>query len=834
MKVVHHLHRYTPLFSFGLLVLVFFYILFFSPVRTLGSASDNLGGWVWSDTIGWISLNCLNDGTCGTSAYGVNADTGTGVLSGYAWSDNVGWVSFNSADLSGCPSGTCSARLSGNALQGWARALAPVASGGGSSSSLVARYEFEWNAYDSNPASTLNGTVSGSPTYTDGPTGFGEAVTTSSGNYIYLPETPFDFEKTNPFSVAVWFKSNYAGNYGAIFDKLSNASPYPGFALLFNYPAPLNTGKLSLMLGAAPTPSTLINVATPAGYNDGVWHHVVVTYDGSASSSGVKFYIDGSAVSTTATGGPLGTSALNNVTPDIGRYFRSDTYPFVGSIDDLQIFNKALSASEASQVMAALPSGSFVGLDATSSAATAALSSASSVTFSHTIANKSNRILVVGTEVEDDANCTISTVTYGGQALTKINEISVGTSMRMCSGLWYLLNPSVGSANIVVTATKVVRGITAGGTSLYNVAQTSPEAQNTNSIESGVTSSLTTSITTISSRAWLVDAVGTGDSSALFNPTSGQTKRYEFTSTGAAKGAGGTKYIPNAGATSVTWTHSGTPTRIAYAVAAFAPAVSSSGGGSGGGGSDPQAGGWDGWISLSGSSPSYGPTKSGVNFSGYAWGSDVLGWLDFSQVLYGVSSPPTVDSFTSSPANPITPGTDVTLTWASTNAASCDGSGAWSGSKATSGSEDVGSVAASQSYILTCHNFLGDSTPATVNVIVQDQDFSLAKTQDVSMVYYRSLEASTTITVLPQNGFSGNVIFSALPASLGPVPVTYTFTPPTLTSGQYGNGTVLTITAASQLDPGNYTVQVTADGGTIQRTINIGVTGGIKPEFYNF
>lgn len=40
-------------------------------------------------------------------------------------------------------------------------------------------------------------------------------------------------------------------------------------------------------------------------------------------------------------------------------------------------------------------------------------------------------------------------------------------------------------------------------------------------------------------------------------------------------------------------------------------------------------GGWDGWVSLSGSG--YGPTL-GTNgtFSGYAWGSDVVGWVDFS------------------------------------------------------------------------------------------------------------------------------------------------------------------------------------------------------------
>ncbi len=43
---------------------------------------------------------------------------------------------------------------------------------------------------------------------------------------------------------------------------------------------------------------------------------------------------------------------------------------------------------------------------------------------------------------------------------------------------------------------------------------------------------------------------------------------------------------------------------------------------------------WDGWISLSGVNPDYGVdmnTDTG-DFSGYAWGSDVVGWLSFSGV----------------------------------------------------------------------------------------------------------------------------------------------------------------------------------------------------------
>ncbi|MBI5134604.1 MAG: hypothetical protein HZA81_04495 [Candidatus Taylorbacteria bacterium] len=41
------------------------------------------------------------------------------------------------------------------------------------------------------------------------------------------------------------------------------------------------------------------------------------------------------------------------------------------------------------------------------------------------------------------------------------------------------------------------------------------------------------------------------------------------------------------------------------------------------------SGTWDGWISLAGTSPSYGVTHSGGSFAGYAWGGEVVGWVLF-------------------------------------------------------------------------------------------------------------------------------------------------------------------------------------------------------------
>jgi hypothetical protein len=87
---------------------------FFSPSVSL--AARDFGGYAWSETIGWISLQGTN--------YKLSADETTGVMSGYAWSPNIGWVSAQSSDLVGCPVAPCEARLdSSDRLNGWLRAL---------------------------------------------------------------------------------------------------------------------------------------------------------------------------------------------------------------------------------------------------------------------------------------------------------------------------------------------------------------------------------------------------------------------------------------------------------------------------------------------------------------------------------------------------------------------------------------------------------------------------------------------------------------------------------------------------------------------------------------
>ncbi|MFA6177803.1 MAG: hypothetical protein WC694_02840 [Candidatus Paceibacterota bacterium] len=80
--------------------------------------------------------------------------------------------------------------------------------------------------------------------------------------------------------------------------------------------------------------------------------------------------------------------------------------------------------------------------------------------------------------------------------------------------------------------------------------------------------------------------------------------------------------------------------------------------------------GWDGWISLSGAGPNYGVILTGNDFSGYAWGSEVIGWINFVSVavdagpiMSGTLTPATSSCVIASGASTCT----VNLSWSIVN-----------------------------------------------------------------------------------------------------------------------------------------------------------------------
>ena len=88
-------------------------------------------------------------------------------------------------------------------------------------------------------------------------------------------------------------------------------------------------------------------VTDPTIINDGAWHHVVATI--SFELQTIQFYVDGKPTSTTAVSllpnGSGGATLQVGVNPwaDYGDYF-------TGAIEGIQVYNRALDASEVGTV----------------------------------------------------------------------------------------------------------------------------------------------------------------------------------------------------------------------------------------------------------------------------------------------------------------------------------------------------------------------------------------------------------------------------------------------------------------------------------------------------
>jgi len=197
------------------------------------------------------------------------------------------------------------------------------------------------------------------------------------------------------------------------------------------------------------------------------------------------------------------------------------------------------------------------------------------LSWSHTIGNDNDRLLVVGVAAEGNVpgNMPVSGITYNGVPLTFVpgSAAQVGTTTLMRTELYYMLNdqlPAPGTYTVIVTYTGSVINRNGGAVSLFNVLQYAPEAVDVNTTTTGNT--ISTAITTLTDNAWVVDVVACGNSGSFTATVAGMTKRWG-TSPNSSSAAGSTKPVGLAGATALSWLHSGA-NRMAHSLAEFAPA----------------------------------------------------------------------------------------------------------------------------------------------------------------------------------------------------------------------------------------------------------------------
>ncbi len=137
-----------------------------------------------------------------------------------------------------------------------------------------------------------------------------------------------------PFTVTAWFRSTNLSSIGqGIVSKYADASGN-GWTMI------LQNGNLRGFYYNTNLSSRAIDATTAAVVADGFWHHAAMTVD----TNGGKLYVDGIVVGsgawTTTAHAPTGTEPLQ-----IGRY-HTFTNRFLGTIDEVTLWSRALSISE--------------------------------------------------------------------------------------------------------------------------------------------------------------------------------------------------------------------------------------------------------------------------------------------------------------------------------------------------------------------------------------------------------------------------------------------------------------------------------------------------------
>ncbi len=196
-----------------------------------------------------------------------------------------------------------------------------------------------------------------------------------------------------------------------------------------------------------------------------------------------------------------------------------------------------------------------------------------SKTITHTLGTGDNRIVVVMTDTENGG--VVTSVTYNGVAMTFFNVATQGGNK---SELWYMLNaslPAAGTYNVVATWTTSAVSFV-GAASFFGVSQAAPEVSKTNQ---ATADPITTTITTLTNNAWVVDTVsgsdlGTWSETGSANPT--EIFDLQAGSTASAVGAYEGPVTPAGNLTHVWQPTDVSTARLTHCMMSLAPAETTS------------------------------------------------------------------------------------------------------------------------------------------------------------------------------------------------------------------------------------------------------------------
>ncbi len=202
---------------------------------------------------------------------------------------------------------------------------------------LVAYYPFCGNANDQS-GNGLNGVVNGATLTTDR-FGNSNSAYNFNGTSDFIKVLDNDLlDLTQNLTLSAWISPNSVVNEQAVFGK-GKISSQTGYSLLHNVLIPEKTG-ISIQNAPIPASEAHINSSTLIL---NTWYQLVGTYNGSE----LKLYLNGVLVDTVSTSLQLMPNSLTDLF--IGCELSGFRF-FNGKIDDVGIWNRALSQQEITQL----------------------------------------------------------------------------------------------------------------------------------------------------------------------------------------------------------------------------------------------------------------------------------------------------------------------------------------------------------------------------------------------------------------------------------------------------------------------------------------------------
>ena len=185
-----------------------------------------------------------------------------------------------------------------------------------------------------------NGTINGS-TFALGKIGQGMRFDGVDDYIDVANESNFDFERTDAFSIAAWVYRFNKDQASTIASKQQNSGNFPGW----NFYATNDNDQLKAVFRGAASGEYISAVTGINDFSDSAWHHAVLIYNGSSAATGLHIYIDG-VDKNVSYDGTLASSTLNNQNALIGHNPSAGDVHWNGLLDDVRIYNRALSEEE--------------------------------------------------------------------------------------------------------------------------------------------------------------------------------------------------------------------------------------------------------------------------------------------------------------------------------------------------------------------------------------------------------------------------------------------------------------------------------------------------------